>query len=720
MGLHLGVNVLHDVGFAVVDNNGAPLVIYEETKFTGRKEEYFYPFQSLNQLRMDGYRHFDSITWPIEFSNININRNKFDFLTLAESAQISFEKYLSSLFSFSRTHNISHHAAHAESAFFSSTFDNAHVLVIDGAGEEQSITLFYADRSSDYGIRQVAHNLTSEFSYGHLYGFFTSYLGYSKGTSNNHCGKIMGLSSYGQPKYVEILKDIYKPADGVFPSNHLSTFEFLESKFGPAFDLSNGFTQLQADIAASIQSFLEQDLIRLLISLKDSLPDLPESSNLCLAGGVAMNSVANGKLLLSGLYKDLFVQPASTDAGIPYGAAHFGARMSQPNLPSSTWSRANYGFNCSDSFDEVQALLNRYQLSLDCELLKNPSQAVSELLNEQNIVAVCIGSQEVGERALGYRSILSLPTIKMRDQVNKRVKFRESWRPFAPMILDEYMKSMFDINRAEPFMTVVYPVSRFFDDVAGIVHVDSTARLQTISEKDNPFIASVLKDLESNYSRPPVIINTSFNVNGQSMVRTSYDALMTFMSSNIDYLLVNDILVKKPIPSPDLFRRDTLSPLDRILEPYLRDKLVVRLNYFANRHSQSSEMLSKVLSTCSLSLPVSNALIDLEIFSNYFSDKQKWHQETIVARQFGRIASINHVSESQPLVSTDSINIVISDNCIFPKKVGHSMTSFSPPISLNDHPEMLDLMGSLRPSDIIIDEQLHPVRKQDWDQIFAC
>ncbi len=716
MSLHLGINVFHDVGFAVVNSNGEPVAIYEETKFTGRKEEYLYPFQSLEQLKRDGFEEFDSITWPIECTNLLDLPEEYNFHKLGVSSTKDFENYLNKIFKIKNKHTLYHHAVHAESVFYASGYENAHILVIDGAGEEQSISVFFGDINSKEGIKEFLRVPRSQFSYGHLYGFVTSYLGYSKGNSNTHCGKIMGLSSYGKPIYAEEFRALFNKNNQLFPEAHFSSLEFLSERFGPGYSLANGFSQQQADIAASLQVYLEEDLIRALRDLRKFHPEIPYSNKLCLAGGVAMNSVANGKILFSGLYSDIFVQPASTDAGIAYGAAHFGARKAGSiKTKGSKWIKANYGYDCKASPKDIDSLINEYNLPLTSEKLINAADYIADSLHRSKIIAVCRSKQEVGDRALGFRSIFALPSEEMRDRVNSRIKYREGWRPFAPIILDTYMDKIFETNRPEPFMTVVYPVRpKSPDEIAGIIHVDSTARLQTVNKFSDPFISQVLNQLQIKYSRSPVILNTSFNINGQSMIRTEYDALVTYMATGIDELIINDTLVKRTNAAPEP-KPSGITAMDRILQPYLSKQSELTLISIGIEDGIENLLASFLESTC-IKNKYKGDLHKINIFSNFSSDKQKWHQEATISKHLGKRMHVNHtIKDSLKMnesISSSHKNILITNGQVLPLKSGYLMSSFKGP-TVESELELKDYISRINPTDLIIDIQRRPFTKED-------
>ncbi|WP_413295618.1 carbamoyltransferase C-terminal domain-containing protein [Synechococcus sp. MIT S9452] len=717
MSFHLGVNVFHDVGIAVVDSSGKPLAIYEETKFTGRKEEYLQPFLCLDQLKKDGFSSFASVTWPIDISEMKSGRQS-EYTQLAIRATDDFEQYINKEFSIEHKHTLEHHRAHAESVFFASGFENAHILVIDGAGEEQSISIFNGNRYQADCIQEIIRVPRQQFSYGHLYGLATSYLGYSRGASNTHCGKIMGLSSYGEPKYCSDFIELFTSAGHFFPEGHTKIITYLTERFGSAFAIGEKFSKEQADIAASIQSFLEHDLLRILKELPNKYPDLISSRNLCIAGGVGMNSVANGKILFSGIYDDIFVQPAATDAGIAYGAAHYGARKSgNSDLARSFWQKANWGFNCQSSLSDVQKLIYSYNLPLSAKTVTDVPEYLAAQLHDSKIVAVCRNQQEIGERALGYRSILSLPSEYMRDKVNQQVKYRESWRPFAPILSDSFIPEIFPTHRPEPFMSIVYPMNNTTPpDIQGIVHVDNTARLQTVNQDVDPLISQTLALLKSQYSRSPVIINTSFNINGQSMVRTDYDALVTFMSTGIDQLLINDVLITKN--TDEIFPKSSITPLDRALQSLSASYDKINIFYICKNHDDSS-MLKAVLSSVSINRKFSQDCFQLNILSSYSSDKQRWYQESLLEKFLSKRIPVHSIPQdlSSITLSNSVLNLLITDHQVLPMKAGHLMTGYKMPDIEYVNSYLASLVDVLSDEDVFVDSQCRPIRIKDLKSI---
>jgi carbamoyltransferase len=710
--MHLGINVFHDVGVAVVDDTGTPLVIYEETKFTGKKEAYHYPFHSVWQLLKDGHSKFQSVTWPIDIEQVKAGGfADSSFVGLGLDATLRFKHLISTYFEIDRHLEASHHEIHAESVFFASGFETADILIIDGAGEEHSISFFNGNLQSSSPLRLLKSYSASHFSLGHLYGFFTSYLGYSKGSSSPHCGKIMGMSSYGVPRYLPQLLELYYDSDVLKPASHLKTFNYLRETFGPAFHISNEPTQVQSDLAASIQAFLETALFRLIKEFDIYNEHVSKPSNLCLAGGVAMNSVANGKLLAQSEYKDIFVQPASSDCGIAYGAAHYGFRYSQNNmspvqLTRSRWKHAFWGYNEKANNTEIKGLIDRLQLPLEINEEPNCEKSIAQAIANGKIVAVCNDHQEIGERALGNRSILTLPTSEMRDVVNSRIKHREAWRPFAPIVLDNYMQKMFAVDRPENFMSIVYDVdSEYPDFIQGVVHVDQTARVQTAT-KDLPHIYNVLKYLETDYKLPPVIMNTSFNINGQSIVRTAYDALITFCSTSIDELYINGSRITRTSPIP--IALDQLTSVDRALHPYIADAEQLQLVFYQLEPDQTTESLCKILFAPSVSRMFRDGDKSLSVYSNASVMKHLWRIESLLSEHMNHRMRVQKIDMllSQKIPSACR-RILVLDIPVLPFKTGYTMSSFGNAEYLKSILSISDLLSS---ADIVVDseERVYP------------
>lgn len=468
-----------------------------------------------------------------------------------------------------------HHQSHAASAFFPSPFHESAILTMDGVGEWTTTSLAFG-KGNTFEILAEQH---FPHSLGLLYSAFTYYTGF-KVNSGEY--KLMGLAPYGKPIYYELILEhlIDLKDDGSFIMdqsyfNYTQGLTMTGAKFHKLFDgpprkPESPISQKEMDIAASIQKVTEEIVFRAATYAKQRTG----SENLCLAGGVALNCVANGKLKASGLFKNIWVQPSSGDAGGALGAALFGwyqylGNDRTPENDSDFMKGAFLGPEWSNN--EVLDWINDcgYSASYysDIELF----QIVSESLVNEQVVGWFQGRMEFGPRALGNRSILGDPRSEnMQKTLNVKIKFRESFRPFAPSVLREHVSDYFEFDGDSPYMLMVASVKnertnknidekQGFDklyqlrsELPAITHVDYSARIQTVSEETNPRYHSLIKAFKE-LTGVPVIINTSFNVRGEPIVCTPSDAYRCFMRTNMDVLVVgNYVFLKKDQPDVPL------------------------------------------------------------------------------------------------------------------------------------------------------------------------
>jgi len=462
-----------------------------------------------------------------------------------------------------------HHQAHAASAFFASPFDNASVLCMDGVGEWAATSVWSGSSNRLTPLWQI----NFPHSLGLLYSAFTYFCGFRVNSGEY---KLMGLAPYGEPRYVstilEHLLDLKE--DGTFRLN-LRYFDFMtglkminrhfDQLFGgPPRTPESPMTQREMDIARSIQQVTEEIVLRLARTIHRE----QGGENLCLAGGVALNCVANGRLLREGPFKNIWIQPASGDAGGAVGAAfaawyHYLGNNRQTG-EEDAMSGALLGPDFSEEYicsylDSIGAI---YRRSPEEELL----QKVSELLSQGKIVGWFQGRMEFGPRALGCRSILAdARSSSMQSQLNLKTKQRESFRPFAPSILEEESADYFDLNVPSPYMLLVAPVapekqipmtdsqkSLFGIEklhvqrsvIPAVTHVDYSARIQTVNCKTNPRYYRLLQTFKK-LTGTPLLINTSFNIRGEPIVCSPEDAYRCFMNTEIDFLVLENMLLDK-------------------------------------------------------------------------------------------------------------------------------------------------------------------------------
>jgi carbamoyltransferase len=477
-----------------------------------------------------------------------------------------------------------HHEAHAASAFYPSPFTEAAILTVDGVGEYATTTI---GRGHDDRV-ELLQELRFPHSLGLLYSAFTAYCGFRVNSGEY---KLMGLAPYGQPRYVqtiyEHLLDL-KP-DGSFWLN-LEYFDFLtrwrmthdrfHRLFGGPPRLPEGPIEARhMDIARSIQAVTEEVMLRLVRHTRQ----LTGLNNLCLAGGVALNCVANGKILASGLFDQLWIQPAAGDAGGALGAALTLFHRSQnavnprPSAPADAMQGALLGPQFSP--DEIRSTLRAHQAvfeELDDETLITRT---AQLLGQHQIVAWFQGRMEFGPRALGNRSILADPRPPtVQSELNLKVKQRESFRPFAPIVRLERLAAYFELAAESPYMLIVAPVRADLrlpvsEEAAGldrlkqprssipaVTHVDGSARIQTVTRDGNPRLHALLDRFEQ-ATGCGVLVNTSFNVRGEPIVCTPDDAYRCFVNTGIDYLALGNFLLRRTDqPHQRLDRRAQLQP----------------------------------------------------------------------------------------------------------------------------------------------------------------
>ncbi len=467
-----------------------------------------------------------------------------------------------------------HHFSHAASAFFPSPFDSAAILTIDGVGE-WCTTSIGRGQGTEISLLQEIHYPDS---LGLLYSTITALCGF-KVNSGEY--KLMGLAPYGRPAYRDLIYDhlIHVKEDGSYRLN-MEYFGFLEtdklvtpkieSLFGgPSRRPEDTITKREVDIAASIQKVTEEVVLR----LARHSQRVTGERQLCMAGGVALNCVANGRVRTEAGFEQVWVQPASGDAGGALGAALHAAHAyySVPRAPKGCALDRQRGSFLGPRYSnrEVEAFIKTY--GLKAEILGSArSRVIAELLCEQKIVGLFSGRMEFGPRSLGARSIIADPrTPTMQRDMNLKIKFRESFRPFAPAVLKERLKDYFEFEDDSPYMLMVAPVRRDIrrdfvlpDDpgylmdilnaprssIPAVTHVDFSARIQTVDEKTNPEFYGILKEFDR-LTGCGVLINTSFNVRGEPIVCTPKDAYRCFMRSGLDALVIEDYLFRKELQS---------------------------------------------------------------------------------------------------------------------------------------------------------------------------
>lgn len=445
---------------------------------------------------------------------------------------------------------VEHHISHAASSFFVSPFEKAAILTADGVGEWATMTKGIGEGNKI----KLTHEIYFPHSLGLLYSAFTYYLGFRVNSAEY---KVMGLASYGKPTYYDlIMKEIVDiKEDGSFKLNMeyfayhyglVMTSKKFEKLFGTLRRKPESqVTKKHQDIAASIQKVTEEIILR----MANSLHKETGLSKLCLAGGVALNCVVNGKILEKTPFKEIFVQPAAGDAGGAVGVAMYIWHSILGNPRKFTWKTAYWGpkFNTREIKNFLEEKTIPYK-----ELKQNEvTKITAKLIADQNIVGWYQGRMEFGPRALGNRSIVADPrNEKMKDLVNTRIKFREEFRPFAPSILEEYAGEYLNMNIPSPYMLFTTDVREAKKKViTAVVHIDGTSRHQTVNKEQNYIYYDLIKEFYK-LTGVPVLLNTSFNLRSEPIVCTPSEAYLCFMRSGIDYLMMDRFLLdKKEQPS---------------------------------------------------------------------------------------------------------------------------------------------------------------------------
>jgi carbamoyltransferase len=467
-----------------------------------------------------------------------------------------------------------HHLSHAAAAFFPSPFEKAAFITVDGVGEWATTT---------YGMGEgnrvtIQKEINFPHSLGLLYSAFTYFCGF-KVNSGEY--KLMGLAPYGAPTYVERIKKelIDIRDDGSFRLNmdyfdycagmRMTNHRFSRLFEGPPRKMESKIGQREMDLAHSVQVVTEEVLLKIARHVHRETG----MNNLCLAGGVALNCVANGRILREGPFDDLWIQPCAGDGGNALGAALFAWHQlqDQPRTPDANRQKASY-LGSAFSDDEIAAYLDEEKIPYArLEEAALPAE-VAALLATENVVGWFQGAMEFGPRALGARSILGDPRSRaMQSTLNLKIKFRESFRPFAPSVLREHADSCFDLRgKSSPYMLLVADVAkdalrelndeerdtRGFDklkvrrsSLPAITHVDNSARIQTVEKDHNPRYHALLQAFHEK-TGCPVLINTSFNVRGEPIVRSPQEAYACFMRTHMDYLCLGSCLLDKKEQTP--------------------------------------------------------------------------------------------------------------------------------------------------------------------------
>ena len=589
----LGISAFYHDSAAAIIVDGEIIAAAQEERFTRKKHDESYPKNAINYVLKEA----------------NLKLNEVDHVVFYEKPFLKFERLLETYVGFSpsgfksfstsmplwlseklfqkkmlfdalkkqdnnfndiKKINFSeHHLSHAASAFFSSPYDEAIILTLDGVGEWATTTVSLGKNNKINILKEIhfPHSL------GLLYSAFTYFLGF-KVNSGEY--KVMGLAPYGEPKFKDIIlgKLIDVKEDGSFRLNmdyfnYATGLTMTNNKFGKLFNMErrepeDNLLQIHMDMAASIQVVTEEIVLRITRFLSKEF----KLENLCMAGGVALNCVANGKILKEGLFKNIWIQPASGDAGGALGAAqafYYQELDNKRKTLKTDLMRGSYlgpQFTDDQVENELKSCGANYKMLTSEQVIKDTAKALSE----EKAVGWFQGRMEFGPRSLGNRSIIADPrSEKMQKNLNLKVKYRESFRPFAPAVLFEKVSEWFEINSESPYMLLVADVKKSKQiqmtekeknlfgidklnikrsNIPSVTHVDYSARIQTVHKETNLKFHKLIEEFER-ITKYPVLVNTSFNVRGEPIVCSATDAFNCFMGTDLDVLVCNNFILYK-------------------------------------------------------------------------------------------------------------------------------------------------------------------------------
>ena len=590
----LGISAFYHDSAAALIVDGKIIAAAQEERFSRKKHDSSYPFNAVEFV----------------LKKANLSLNKVDYIVFYEKPFLKFERLLETYLAFAprgfksfsmampiwlreklfqkkilfnelKNHDKNfndinkiyfseHHYSHAASAFYPSPFKSAVILTLDGVGEWATTTLAKGDEQN----LEILKEIHFPHSIGLLYSAFTYYTGF-KVNSGEY--KVMGLAPYGEPKFKNLILDklIDLKEDGTFRLNmeyfdYATGLKMINNKFSklfgqPARNLDKDLlTQFHMDIASSIQTVTEEIILRLTKSISKEYG----SKNLCMSGGVALNCVANGKILKEKIFENIWIQPAAGDAGGALGAALALWYKELKNKRSESPKDEMQGSYLGPSFDDfeiendLKRLGTKYTKFSEDDILK----IAAEELSKEKTIGWFQGRMEFGPRALGARSIIADPrSNKMQKNLNLKVKFRESFRPFAPSIIREDVSKWFELDCDSPYMLLVANVNKSIrkemtseekklfgidklnikrSDIPAVTHVDYSARIQTVHKNTNPKYYKLLQSFKK-ITGCPVLVNTSFNIRGEPIVCSVEDAYRCFMGTNLDILICGNFILYK-------------------------------------------------------------------------------------------------------------------------------------------------------------------------------
>jgi len=599
----LGISAFYHDSAACILKNGKIIAAAQEERFSRKKHDPSYPKNAINFVLKYSNLKLSEVNQIVFFEKpfLKFERLLETYVAFAPKGFFSFSKAMplwikeklfqkKLLFKKLQDHDENyksdkniffsdHHLSHASSAFFPSPFNEAVVLTADGVGEWATTTVAVG-RANTLEIKKEIH---FPHSLGLLYSAFTYYTGF-KVNSGEY--KLMGLAPYGNPIYQDkIMKLIDIKDDGTFRLdqsyfNYATGLTMTNKKFNNLFGQiprdpkKEIISQFHMDIAASIQKVTEEIMIKLVRSIKKEY----DIKNLCLAGGVALNCVVNGKILKEKIFENIWIQPAAGDAGGSIGASLALWHIDQGNKRIVNLEDDMKGSYLGTEFtnEEIEKELKSIGANFETFNYEDLIDKTADLLSKENAIGWFQGRMEFGPRALGNRSILAdARSEKMQKNLNLKVKYRESFRPFAPSILREDLPNWFDINIDSPYMLLVADINlnkkiemsdeqkKLFgidklnikrSEIPAVTHVDYSARIQTVTKNTNKIYYDLISKFKEK-TNCPVIVNTSFNVRGEPIVNSPTDAFNCFMGTELDYLIIGNCILDKRKQNSD-FKKD--------------------------------------------------------------------------------------------------------------------------------------------------------------------
>ena len=584
----LGISAFYHDSAATLIQDGKIISAAQEERFTRIKNDQSFPKFAINYCLEEAGINSDELDAIIYYDNayLTLERTMWSYVITAPRSLKSWRKYIPRWLHYKffipnlirenlnykgKILQNQHHRSHLASAFFPSPFNTAAILTVDGVGEWTTASIGLGQGNKIKMLKEMSY----PNSVGLLYSAFTQFLGF-KVNSGEY--KMMGLAPYGEPIYYDLIleKLITLRDDGSIKINqeyfsYLDGSEMTNQKFadlfgGEAREADSKITQKEMNIASSIQKVTEKIIYNMAVYTKK----LTGADNLCLSGGVALNCVINGFLLKSNLFKNIWIQPASGDAGSSLGSAYDAyfsyfkkeRILREDKLPFQEGSLLGPSWKNSEikSFLDSAEINHRFINSV-----KEKNTIVANYINQGKVIGLFLGRTEFGPRALGARSIIGDPRNKdMQTRINLKIKFRESFRPFAPAILKDKVNDFFDLKKESPYMMIVAPVlqnkrmpssniktdnmieivKQIRSEIPAVTHIDYSARVQTVEPNYNKKFYQIIKEFE-NQSNCPIVINTSFNVRGEPIVNSPLDAFRCFMNTNMDILVIEDFILEK-------------------------------------------------------------------------------------------------------------------------------------------------------------------------------